>query len=175
LGFSSYVGPNSYVNGKIGKFCSIGSNVRFVIGTHPINYVSTSPLTYSTKVECPCSFGAKDSFGESKYADKEKKFHILIGNDVWIGSNALILEGLTIGDGAIIGAGSVVTKNVPPYAVVAGVPANIIKYRFNDKQIAFLLGFKWWDKDAKWIKLNTKHFSNIDEFIVVNSYDCEEE
>ena len=70
-----------------------------------------------------------------------------IGNDVWIGLNATILDGVTIGDGAIVAAGAVVTKDVPPYAVVAGVPAKIIKYRFTESQIDFLLKFRWWEKD----------------------------
>ena len=88
-----------------------------------------------------------------------------IGNDVWIGLNATILDGVTIGDGAIVAAGAVVTKDVPPYAVVAGVPAKIIKYRFTESQIDFLLKFRWWEKDRKWIQQNYKRFQDIESFI----------
>ena len=88
-----------------------------------------------------------------------------IGNDVWIGLNATILDGVTIGDGAIVAAGAVVTKDVPPYAVVGGVPAKIIKYRFTESQIDFLLKFRWWEKDRKWIQQNYKRFQDIESFI----------
>lgn len=168
LGFSSYVGPGSYINGRVGKFCSIGSNVKIIVGNHPLSFVSTSPVTYMKNVECLHSFSKKDAFVGLKYVDSEKKFHVDIGNDVWIGSNALILEGLTIGDGSVIAAGAVVTKDVPPYSIVAGVPAKIIKYRFNDEQISFLSDFKWWNKDERWIKENVNSFYSIEDFINKN-------
>ena len=75
-----------------------------------------------------------------------------IGNDVWIGDNVFIKSGVKIGDGAVVGAGAVVTKDVPPYAVVVGVPARVIKYRFDEKTIAELLELKWWDLDAQIVK-----------------------
>ncbi len=85
-----------------------------------------------------------------------------IGNDVWIGANVLILDGVTIGNGAIIAAGAVVTKDVPPYAVVGGVPAKIIKYRFNKEEIDFLEQLKWWEKDEKWLTEYGKYFNNVE-------------
>jgi serine acetyltransferase len=88
-----------------------------------------------------------------------------VGNDVWIGSGAIILDGISIGDGAIIGAGSVVTKDVPDYAIVAGTPAKVLKFRFTEKEILFLKNYKWWDKDINWIKENWKYFLDIGEFI----------
>jgi tetrahydrodipicolinate N-succinyltransferase len=72
-----------------------------------------------------------------------------------------LIDGVTIGDGAIIGAGAVVTKDVPPYAIVGGIPARLIKYRFEPDEIEFLLKLKWWDKDLEWIKNNSKLFNNI--------------
>ena len=84
---------------------------------------------------------------------------------MWIGDSAVIMEGITIGDGAVIAAGSVVTKDVPAYAIVAGVPAKILKYRFNDAQREDLLDIQLWNKDIKWIKENAERFSDVDELI----------
>jgi carbonic anhydrase/acetyltransferase-like protein (isoleucine patch superfamily) len=84
-----------------------------------------------------------------------------IGNDVWIGSRAILIDGVTIGDGAIVGAGAVVTKDVPPYAIVGGIPARIIKYRFEPEEISFLSKLRWWDKDPAWINNNRYLFDNV--------------
>ena len=92
----------------------------------------------------------KDEFGWLK-GHPATKGDIRIGNDVWIGEDAKILSGVTIGDGAVIGANSLVTKNVPPYAVVGGVPAKIIKYRFPENVISRLLQIKWWDWDYAYL------------------------
>ena len=88
----------------------------------------------------------------------------IIGNDVWIGANVVIMNEISVGDGAVIGAGSIVTKDVPPYAIVVGSPARIIRYRFEKEEIEFLLNFRWWDKDSNWIKDNYLKFNNIKEF-----------
>lgn len=89
----------------------------------------------------------------------------IIGNDVWIGANAIILQGVTIGDGAIIAAGAVVTKDVPPYAIVGGVPAKVIKYRFSDEVILKLLQIKWWDKPEEWIIQKLEKFTDVSGFV----------
>ena len=122
----------------IGKFCSISHGVKIGLGPHPLNFFSTSPIFY----EPYRGFVKKQLYNEF-----EDKGYTEIGNDVLIGANAIILAGVKVGDGAVIGAGSVVTKNVPPYAVVAGNPAKIIKYRFDEKIIKKLLKLKWWEKD----------------------------
>ena len=88
-----------------------------------------------------------------------------IGNDVWIGANAIIQSGVTIGDGAIIGSGAVVTKDVPPYAIVVGVPAKILKYRFNKEQIKELLQLKWWN--LPFDKIKNLPFNNINKVIQI--------
>ena len=84
----------------------------------------------------------------------------IIGNDVWIGNDVRIIGGITIGDGAIVGLGAVVTKDVPPYAVVGGVPAKIIRYRFEQDKIEELLRDKWWNKEEEWIKDNFIKYAN---------------
>ena len=95
------------------------------------------------------------------------KGDIIIENDVWIGANSTVMSGIKIGNGAIVAAGSTVTKNVPPYAIVAGNPAKVVKYRFTDEQIKKLLSIAWWDWDEQKIKNNAMNMwsDNINEFI----------
>ena len=96
---------------------------------------------------------------------EEIKSPISIGNDCWIGQRVFIVGGVRINDGAVVYTGAVVTKDVPPYAIVGGVPAKILGYRYSDEIINKLLGFKWWDKPIVWLKENYEYFSNLDEFL----------
>ena len=92
--------------------------------------------------------------------------HVVIGNDVWVGQNVIITASVSyIGDGAVIGAGAVVTKDVPPYAVVVGVPATILKFRFDDEQIKVLQELKWWDWDPQYISVNWQAFESVSAFL----------
>lgn len=152
-----YVADGTKINQAIiGKFCSIGPDVRIGLGVHPTNLISTFPAFYSTAGQCQISFT-----DENQILEQGK---IQIGNDVWIGARALILDNVFIGDGAVIAAGAVVTKNVPPYAIVGGVPAKILKKRFIDEEINELLKFKWWAKDISWIRENSSLFNNPIDF-----------
>ena len=90
---------------------------------------------------------------------------MIIGNDVWIGEGVTIKGGVRIGDGAIVAMNACVTKDVPPYAIVGGVPAKIIRYRFTDEQIKFLLDFQWWNKSLEWIEKHAEIFVDIETFI----------
>ncbi len=132
-----------FVNAKIsrtnmGSFCSVGPNVLVGgLGKHPTNMLSTHPVFYSPLKQCGCSFTLNSHFEEFSITN--------IGNDVWIGANSIVLDGVNVGDGAIIAAGSVVVKDVPPYAIVGGVPATIIRYRFSKHEIENLLSLNWWD------------------------------
>lgn len=163
IGSYSYLGNNCDLpQTKIGKFCSISNNVILAAGNHPLGYVSTSPYTYSA---IDWSFSKENKFGKEFFYTSERE-HMLceIGNDVWIATGAVLVCGnhaLKIGDGAVVAAGAVVTKDVPPYAVVAGCPAEIIKYRFNKETIEKLLNLEWWDKDSDWIKENVSFFTDI--------------
>ena len=88
------------------------------------------------------------------------KFLAEIGNDVWIGSHVLILDGVSVGDGAIIATGAVVTKDIEPYSIYGGVPARLIRYRFSQERINYLLNFSWWNKDEDWLFNHIKEFSD---------------
>jgi len=138
---------------SIGRFCSIADGVRFVFGEHRTDLVSTFPF------EAVC-------FGGPPHIDARSKGHIVVGNDVWIGTNAIILSGVTVGHGAVIAAGAVVTRDVPPYAIVGGVPARIIKHRLAPHQIEDLLQIKWWDWPIEIIRENLALFNgDPDAFI----------
>lgn len=168
LGFGSYISKNSrFEKTKIGKYSSIGKDVRIIFGKHPSSiFVSTHPSFFSTSKITGFSFTQKQLFQEfADFKDPVNNYSIVIGNDVWIGAGVSIMEGIEIGDGAIVAAGAVVVKDVLPYSIVGGVPAKIIKYRFNPSQIEFLLELKWWEKDFDWIQKNSPHFINIDYLI----------
>lgn len=145
----------------IGKFSSIACGAKFLFnaGNHSLKSLST--YTFPIFFEEWGLPSDVDSVSEAW----DNKGDIIVGNDVWIGYEAVIMAGVTIGDGAIIGARAVVTKDVPPYAIVGGVPAKFIKKRFDDQTIAKLQKLKWWDKDESWIKshIDDIRFGNIDK------------
>ena len=169
IGFGTYIGKESLLSdAKIGAFCSIAENVEILYATHPTkDFVSTHPAFFSLIKQSGFTFVKSQLFDEKLLYDK--KFSIIIGNDVWIGSHTLLLGGIKIGDGAVIAAGSVVTKSVEPYQIVGGVPAKIIRSRFTPDQVAFLLKFKWWEKSTLWLKANAHSFRFINTFIKENN------
>lgn len=146
IGAYSYFGKKCIIqNATIGSFCSIANDVYIGLGSHPIGYFSTSPLFYRKKNTFKIDLIEKDY-------EFEEYQQIEIGCDVWIGARATILDGVKIGDGAIVAAHSVVTKDIPPYAIVGGIPAKIIRYRFDSDKIERLLKTQWWNAPIKEIK-----------------------
>lgn len=156
--------------GKVGRFCSISSNVRVINGRHALKspFVSTNPLFFSLSSPFGFSFVKSQKYEEYTYADSENKYSVVIGNDCWIGYGVSIIEGVTVGDGAVLLANATITKDVPPYAIVGGIPARIVGYRYDEETIAKLLELKWWNKDDKWIRMNAELFSDIDKFLKLN-------
>ena len=167
LGYASGTGSNCYFKDtKIGKYTCIAGNVRGVYGSHPSSkFVSIHPAFYDISQQIGFTYVDTVLFPTHRWVDESTKTSIEIGNDVWIGEGVRIIEGVRIGDGAIVATGAVVVKDVPPYAVVGGVPAKIIKYRFTPAQIDFLLKTKWWDRDESWLKKNSHLFSDISKYM----------
>lgn len=154
------VGPVPLVNqlaqgSKIGSFCSISPRLKFIFrGKHMVNWVTTYPFYERWRLDIPWNpILAPDP--------------IVIGNDVWIATNVKIMQGITVGDGAVIAQESFVTKDVPPYAMVGGHPAKIIRYRFTKEQISELLKISWWNWDDEVIKTIVPQLlsENVAEFI----------
>lgn len=157
IGDYTYVSHGASVNNtKIGKFCSIGCSFKSGLGMHPIDFVSTSPVFYSNNNALGFSF-VNDNFYK-EYSN------ICIGNDVWIGADVMILDGVQIGDGAIVAAKSLVNKDVPPFAIVGGVPAKVLRYRFDEKTIKELLRLKWWNFPIEKLSLIAKEFTDVENF-----------
>lgn len=144
----------------IGKFCSIACGAKFLFNS--ANHTLTSLSTYTF----PLFFEEWELEKKNVAKAWDNKGNIIIGNDVWIGYDAIILSGVTIGDGAIIGSRAVVTKDVPPYTIVGGVPAKAIRKRFDEKIIKSLLNLKWWDLPEERIAANIQRIQRgqISEF-----------
>ena len=137
----------------IGKFCAIAAETRFIMtGDHKLDAISTYPFPIFQQ-------GWETAFNIS---DLPAKGDIVVGNDVWFGYDCLIKGGVTIGDGAIIATRAVVVKDVPPYAIVAGNPAKVVKMRFDDKTIQRLLRISWWDWDIDKINRNLSLICSLD-------------
>ena len=169
------VGYGSYINNccdmsnvRIGKYTSIGARVTTELGSHPLDgrHVALHPAFYSRAGALGYTYTDKDTYAEMKYLDEGARIQVIIGSDVWIGNNVSILEGVRIGDGAVVAAGSVVTGDIEPYGIYAGVPAKKIRSRFPDEKVKELLNIKWWDRSEEEILTMVKagKFYDIEVF-----------
>jgi chloramphenicol O-acetyltransferase type B len=155
VGRHSYVARETLLNDvAIGSFASIGPQSLLGCGDHPVHFISTAPVFYSTRRQCGTSFATQDGFIERK--------PITLGHDVWLGARVFVRDGVTIGDGAIVAAGSVVTKDVQPYAIVGGVPAKLIRMRFDDDDVQRLLALQWWNWDEARLRAAQPWFAQRD-------------
>lgn len=137
LGYATYVAGSVLVDCKVGAFCSIGPECLIGgLSSHPTNWLSTHPSFYSTRGQSGAVHAKAQHFQDAA--------PVQIGSDVWIGARVMVLDGISVGHGAVIAAGSVVVRDVPSYAIVAGVPAKVIRYRFSPEIIDRLLSLRWW-------------------------------
>jgi len=155
LGDHTYIGAHNRITMAVfGKFSCTAPDVVIGPGRHPSRtFVSVHPAFYSSRGQTGTSFVTESGYEETRLTR--------IGNDVWIGTRAIVLDGITIGDGAIVGAGAVVTRDVPAYAVVGGVPARVLRYRFEPEQIEFLIRTEWWNRDMAWLREHAGSFRDI--------------
>ena len=157
FGKHSYCGYNcEIIDAEIGSFCSIANNVVIGGAAHPVEWISTSPVFYR----------GRDSV-ITKFADHQwiKSIQTHIGSDVWIGEKAIVKRGIRIGTGAVVGMGTVATKDIPPYAIVAGCPGRILKMRFDESTIERLLASEWRTFDDSKLRKHAIHFNNPARFL----------
>ena len=157
MGRYSYIGfYNSMCDVTIGSFCSIASYCAIGGGRHPLDAVSTSPVFYD----------GRNSMGKNfSNIPEEENQGVEIGNDVWIGEAVFINDGVKIGTGAVIGAHSVVTKDIPPYAIVAGAPARVLRYRFDEETVKRLLESRWWEWPDEKLSKDADRFGVVEQFL----------
>ena len=158
LGEYSYIAKNCMIRHcEIGKFCSIGPNFCCGLGIHPTDGISTAPMFYSTAKQNGMTLCGENKVKESKQT--------VIGNDVFIGANVTVLDGVRISDGAVIGAGAVVVDDIPPYAIAVGVPAKVVKYRFDEPTVKALLEKQWWNGSEEELQQVERNFWDVETFL----------
>lgn len=163
--YSSVIGRHSFcgydcdiTHAEIGSFVSIANGVVIGGGRHPMEWVAMSPVFYEGRDS------VKAKFSTHKRAPVKQ---VVIGHDVWIGRSAIVLPGVQIGIGAVVGAGAVVTKNVPAYAVVAGNPARLIRYRFSESIIQRLLYTRWWELPDDRLHDLGQYITDVEKFLEI--------
>lgn len=164
MGLGTYIGGDCVLKADVGRFTSIAPGVTSVTGRHPIKspFATTSPFFYMKDISFAQSFATEDMYQSSAYYDSSRKILVKIGNDCWIGQGALLVGGICVGDGAVVLAHAVVTKDVEPYAIVGGVPARVIGYRYGEETIRFLLKRQWWNESEAWLREHWRLLTDIE-------------
>lgn len=157
--YSYTAGDVQIIYSEIGKYCSIANNVRINPGNHPQWRVTQHHMTYR---RVQYGLGTRDDL---EFFQWRQEYKCVIGHDVWIGHGAIIMPGITIGTGAVIGSGAVVTKNIGPYEVAVGVPAKVIKRRFEAPVIERLLASEWWNWDRNTLEERFEDLLNLEVFL----------
>lgn len=155
LGGYTYIGDRAEILNcdGIGRYVSISHDVKIGLENHKLDGIGTSPVFYSKQ----------RGWVDRNYM--ERKMPVMVGDDVLISANAMIMSGVKIGTGAVVGAGAFVNKDVPPYAIVAGIPAKIIRYRFDETTIERLLKSEWWKLDKSELVSHKDRFSDVKAFL----------
>ena len=164
LGLGSYLEKNCNLSAQIGRFSSIAPHVICNPGIHSYKapFASTSPFFFDSHRKKKLTFASEDTMKFFRRVDDDNSIDVQIGNDCWIGEGAFLVGGIHIGDGAVVLARAVVTHDVEPYAIVGGVPARVIGYRYDKETIKFLLHRKWWDESEDWLRENWKLLTDIE-------------
>ena len=162
--YSYVVNDSDIIYTTIGKFCSIAAHTRINPGNHPLQRVALSHFTYRSS-----SYDMGPDDGE--FFNGRRSFRCVMGNDVWIGHGAIILPGVKLGNGAAVGAGAVVTKDVPPFAIVVGNPGRVLRYRFSPESIAALERISWWDWEHDKLRLGMQDFRHMSAEDFCKKYD----
>jgi phosphonate metabolism protein (transferase hexapeptide repeat family) len=162
--YSYVVNDSDIIYTTVGKFCSIAAHTRINPGNHPLDRVALSHFTYRSS-----AYGLGDD--DAAFFDWRRSFRTVLGNDVWIGHGAIVLPGVSIGDGAAIGAGSVVTKDVPPFMIMVGVPARPLRPRFPPEIAAALQRIAWWDWPHARLGTALADFRHLDAAAFCAKYD----
>ena len=158
--YSYTAGDVSIIYTDVGKFCSIASHVRINPGNHPMWRVTQHHSTYRRR-----QYGF-DTQDDEEFFDWRRAHRCTIGHDVWIGHGAIVMPGVTVGTGAVIGSGAVVTKDVPPYHIVGGVSAKLIRPRFSDDVVQKLLAIAWWDWDRATLEARFTELLDLESFLL---------
>ncbi len=157
--YTYFAGDASAIYSTVGKFCSIASHVRINPGNHPRWRVIQHHCTYR-RVQYGFDIKNDEEFFNWRRADR-----VEIGHDVWLGHGVVVMPGIKIGTGAVVGSGAVVTKDIPPYAVAVGVPAKVIKMRFDEAVIEKIMKTRWWEWDRKTLEERFENFLDLDKFL----------
>jgi len=166
MGRGSYIGNDCHISADIGRFSSLGSRITQIVESHPIRepFVTTSPMFISTRKQTGFTFAQKQIAEEYRFYDPQREIAFHIGNDCWVGNDVCFIGGVQVGDGAVVLARAIVTKDVPPYAIVGGIPAKVIGYRYDEETIAFLQKVQWWNKPMEWLQEHADLLCDMDKF-----------